>query len=267
MLNVLLIEDDSTACQNLVKAFDKKTNMTLVDYTNSSYKAIELVQSIQPDVIILDLELHEGEGSGIEFLCHYNKLNLAHPAFILVTTFNISKMTHQRIRQLGADFILSKGQENYAADSVVSFLETMIEVISVKDENAAPKSLASNLEKVTSTSEKETADIKILRELDYIGIAPNALGRKYLLDSILLVSQDFSGKLYAEVAKKYDKTPPSVERAMQNAIEKAWKTTDIYDLETYYTARVSSTRGIPTIMEFIYYYAEKIKNNSIAMAS
>ena len=47
---------------------------------------------------------------------------------------------------------------------------------------------------------------------------------------------------------------------MQNAIEKAWKTSCIEDLKKYYTARISSSRGVPTMTEFIYYYAEKIKN-------
>jgi hypothetical protein len=46
---------------------------------------------------------------------------------------------------------------------------------------------------------------------------------------------------------------------MQNAIAKAWRTTHIDELEHYYTARIHSSKGIPTAMEFIFYYAEKIK--------
>ena len=46
---------------------------------------------------------------------------------------------------------------------------------------------------------------------------------------------------------------------MQNAIAKAWRTTPIDDLLKYYTAKISSDKGIPTITEFIYHYANKLK--------
>ena len=62
------------------------------------------------------------------------------------------------------------------------------------------------------------------------------------------------------MSEKYGKTEASVERAMQSAIDRAWKTAYIDDLEKYYTARINSTRGVPTLKEFIYYYAEKIKH-------
>ena len=47
---------------------------------------------------------------------------------------------------------------------------------------------------------------------------------------------------------------------MQNAIARAWRTTPIEDLLRYYTARISSEKGVPTITEFIYYYAAKLKS-------
>ena len=62
------------------------------------------------------------------------------------------------------------------------------------------------------------------------------------------------------IAEKHKVSTPSVERAMQNAINKAWKTSDIDTLEKYYTGKISSEKGSPTITEFIYFYANKIKN-------
>ena len=64
-----------------------------------------------------------------------------------------------------------------------------------------------------------------------------------------------------EIAKKYQKTSASVERAMQNAIDRAWKTTDITTLEEHFRAYVNPTKGVPTLTEFIYYYADKVKNS------
>ena len=47
---------------------------------------------------------------------------------------------------------------------------------------------------------------------------------------------------------------------MQNAINRAWKNVDPEDLLANYTARIKSSKGIPTITEFIFYYAQKLNN-------
>ena len=46
---------------------------------------------------------------------------------------------------------------------------------------------------------------------------------------------------------------------MQNAINRAWRTNDPEELLANYTARIRSDKGVSTMMEFIYYYAGKIK--------
>ena len=62
------------------------------------------------------------------------------------------------------------------------------------------------------------------------------------------------------IAENHRKSEASVERAMQNAINRAWKTSDINELLYHYTAKINSTRGNPTITEFICYYANKLRN-------
>lgn len=47
---------------------------------------------------------------------------------------------------------------------------------------------------------------------------------------------------------------------MQNAIAKTWRTAPIDDLLKFYTAKINSEKGVPTITEFVYYYANKLKN-------
>ena len=98
-------------------------------------------------------------------------------------------------------------------------------------------------------------------ELDNVGISPKVIGYKYLSEAILLILQGQPHNICETLAKQYKKTDSSVERAMQNAINKAWRTTDIDDLLKYYTARINSDKGVPTLTEFIHYYANKIKNH------
>ena len=51
----------------------------------------------------------------------------------------------------------------------------------------------------------------------------------------------------------------TITNGMQNAIIHGWKVTPVEDLNIYYKARVNYETGVPTPMEFIYYYVDKIK--------
>ena len=102
---------------------------------------------------------------------------------------------------------------------------------------------------------------RISTVFDRMGFSPKLVGRKYLIDGImLLINNPKRESVYASIAEKYEKSDASIERAMQNTINKVWHSADIDDLLKYYTARINSGKGVPTITEFIYYYAEKIKN-------
>lgn len=257
-LTILLIEDEPLECQELIQYIESINGVRLVGVTNNSEKALDYAVDAQPDTIILDLELHKGYGNGLSFLHALRKKNLPFPIYILVTTYNLSTITHESVRKMGADFIMLKSQEDYNAKIVIDFLYSLKNIIQNKKKSTID--YCDTAEMLEEKQQKEK--IRVLRELEYIGISPSAVGRKYLIDSILHIINEESGNILTVISKKYAKTEASVERAMQNAIDKAWRTVHIDDLEKYYTARINSARGVPTIMEFIYYYGEKIKNEN-----
>ncbi len=253
-LSILLIEDEPLECQEMIRQIESTKEVKLVGVTNNIVKALEYVTDMQPDAIILDLELHKGYGNGLTFLDSLREIRLNVPIYVLVTTHNISSITHEGARKMGADFIMLKSQEDYNAKRVIEFLCSLKNIIQ------------SNKNTIIHLDDKESIEQKqqriknrVITELEHIGISPNVIGRKYLIDSIIHVINDNSESILTAISAKYAKTEASVERAMQNAINRAWKTAHIDDLEKYYTARIRSARGVPTIMEFIYYYAEKLR--------
>ena len=254
-LSVLLVEDEPLACQEMIAQIETNNDIVLVGVTNNIIKAMESVTDSLPDAIILDLELHKGYGNGITFLDSLRKMDLPVSIYVLVTTNNMSHVTHDSVRKMGADFIMVKSQEDYSAKSVVEFLCSLKNIIQ-SNRKASTKSESEN---ESSEDKNQKVMNRIITELDRIGIAPNAVGRKYLIDGINLVMIGQTEKIFPAISTKYGKNDASVERAMQNAISKAWRITHIDDLERYYTAQIHSSKGVPTIMEVIYYYAEKIK--------
>lgn len=255
ILSILLIEDDTSTCNELQRCIDKQDDLKLVGITNNSYEALELVRSLLPNVILLDLELHFGGGNGLLFLDGLKNLRLEHIPFILVTTNNMSDVTLEQARELGADFTLTKYETGYSAQYVIDNIQLLRPAILKKNTAIAPLP-------DMSPDQKEKLLIKrIQREMDLIGINPKAVGYKYLVDAILLTIQGTDANVARVLAPKYKKSDKSIERAMQNAIKQAWQTNDIDDLLTYYTAKIRADKGCPTLMEFVWYYATKIKGD------
>lgn len=255
-LFVLLVEDDPAACKEIVTGIDNDPdNFFLIGITNNSARAIEYVINDRPDAVILDLELHQGGGDGLEFLKQLNVNQPERRPFILITTNNISAITHEVARELGADYIMTKSQEGYCAQYVLDFLKITKTVILNRRAHFDVANSDAN-----DTVYARRLQQKICNELDKVGISPKSIGYQYLKEAITTTIKEPVQHICFEIGVRYKKSENSVERAMQNAINRAWTTSDTKELLKHYTAKIKTDRGVPTITEFIFYYAQKIKN-------
>jgi CheY-like chemotaxis protein len=294
-LQILLVEDERTECEEIQSYTDSLDDVSLIAATASSADALSIVYEKQPDAVILDLELHDGSGNGLMFLMELEKRRPAKRPYILITTNNSSRTTHEAARQLGADFIITKYEDGYCAQYVIDFLRMMRKIIAkqtVTDtvaastptyfsdsttentsahftgsttkntsahftDSASPQPALEQKEPVLSADNLNTW---IYEQLNLIGINPKSVGYRYLADAIRIKYEDPDAHLLAALAPIHKKSDASIERAMQNAINRAWRISDPEDLLTNYTARIHSERGVPTIMEFIFYYSTKLRN-------
>ena len=255
-LEILLVEDDPIACKEFVAYIDETEDMTLIGVTNNATKALEYIKEFLPDVIILDLELHFGGGSGLNVLSELKTMPLSKSPYILITTNNTSPVTYNAARDLGADYIMSKHQDNYSERGVLEFIRIL------------SSSILARRKIVNDTSEYESPKFnqkriqrRITAELNNVGINPKSVGYRYLIDAIEIMMSERTQNIQKIIAERHGKTEVSVIRAMQNAIERAWRSTSIDDLLQYYTAPVNSAKGVPTITEFVCYYANKLNQD------
>jgi len=253
-LSIIVVEDDTEACDRFVHYADETNGISIVSLTSSAEKALEDIHDYQPNVIILDLELHYGSGTGLDVLNGLKKLSLRTKPYILVTTNNSSKITFDFARGLGADFIMSKHQQNYSEKNVLDFISMM--------RNLIQKECGSGRQN-DDTEDPKQKEKRMRRwitcELDAIGMSPKFNGYKYLIEAIYIYNKENIEDICNKIGEKYEKSETSVERAMQNAIHRTWKKADIEDLLTHYTAKINSEKGCPTVTEFICYYANKLK--------
>lgn len=257
-LDIILVEDDVLDCEKMASAIDAAyEDFNLVAITNSANTAIKNIRELQPDIIILDLELTFGQGNGFEVLESIKNDPLPFNPYIVITTNNISNITHSIVRDNGGDFIFTKVQKGYSASQVIDFLKSAKQsIINRRQYDNA------SITSIPTQTKKQHLFRVINNYLLDIGISPKHIGFEYLKEAIYYTAIEPSKPFIPIIASEHKKSQPSVERSMQNAINKTWSTENIEDLLNKYKAKISSSRGTPTINEFVYYYSNLLRTES-----
>ena len=258
-IRLLLLEDDVLQCETFKNYINTIEEVKLVGITNSSDKALELFKECMPQAVIVDIELHNGQGSGIEFLEKVKENFNSFKPIIIVTTNSASNILYDNLHTSGVDLIFYKQQEDYSPKLVIS------DLLSLKKSLYKYNNTNKIFESMIETPEEQNKKIEkmINSELDLIGISSHLKGRKYIFDAIMYLIKQEETKtdetVFNHIAAEYKISASSASRVMQTAINYAWKTSAPDELEIYYTAKINYNTGVPSPTEFIYYYADKIK--------
>ena len=253
-MKILIIEDDINDCNNFINCVKKRNDIEIVAIADSDIDGLKYVKTKNPEGIILDLELNNitsGNTDSLEFLSNLKKLNLKYEPIVIVTTHVNSKRTYDILHRNGVDLILYKDHPKYSCDHVLNNFINLRQVASCKS--------TSSIEEAIEDNESKISDC-IYHELDLIGVTAKLKGRQYIHDAILYLIQneDNNTNVIQHLTKLYKKSGNTITNGIQNAIIHAWRVSPIEDLTTHYTARINYETGIPTPMEFIYYYKDKI---------
>lgn len=261
-LEILIVEDDIICSSEMEDLIVESDDMILIGSTNNSKKAIEAIISHRPDAVILNLELYQGTGSGFDVLKALQALEIPKRPYLLVTTSNSSPMTYEMARNLGSDFIIPKHQAGYSVTTVIDFLRMARPIIkNMQRKITIPKEVPQEeVEDETIEQQSRRTSRRIMSELNKVGISPKSVGYSYLVEAITITMRRPPQNLCSEIAKQHGKTEASVKMAMQNAINRAWKNSSIEELSSHYTAKVNVARGNPTLVEFVCFYANKLRS-------
>ena len=254
-MKILIIEDDAYECNNFINCVKNRNDVEIVAMTDSDIEGLKYVKLKHPEGIVLDIELNNstsGNTDSLEFLVNLRKSKLNYKPIIIVTTHVNSKRTYDILHREGVDIILYKDHPNYSCDYVLNKFINLREL--------APKQTVETLKEELEENENKISDC-IYHELDLIGVTSKLKGRQYIHDAILYLIQNENSDINVirYLTNIYKKSGNTITNGIQNAIIHAWRVSSVDDLELYYTAKVNYETGIPTPMEFIYYYVDKIK--------
>ena len=253
-MKILIIEDDVDDCNKFIECVKNRDDIEIVGMTDSDIEGLKLVKVKHPEGIVLDLELNNstsGNTDSLEFLTNLKKSNLNYEPIVIVTTHVNSKRTYDILHRNGVDLILYKDQPNYSPNHVLNNFINLRKTDVVKTVSSIEDDIKDRKTRISNCIDDE---------LELIGITSKLKGRQYIHDGIFYLIQN-DGKdvnVIQYLTKIHKKSATTITNGIQNAIIHGWRTSAVDDLLKNYTARINYQTGIPTPMELIYYYKDKI---------
>jgi len=244
VIKVVLRDDDQEFCRMLLGELDHGSEMCVFP-AEMDQSLLNLIPDAQPDVVVLDCMQPVERGVGLITAI----MRLRPEAQILVIS-NISddQFVH-KLRDLGTAYYLIKPFQP----------RTLIERITYVYRYSGNR--------FSPFYGRAYAHIQqfLAGYLEKLGIPPHYKGHRYLLDAILLASQDhawLSGvtkRLYPAVARHSRTTACQVERSIRYAIDTAWAKGDLDELHKLFPHSIDPAKGKPTNSAFIAKMADLIQ--------
>ncbi|MBE6955396.1 MAG: sporulation transcription factor Spo0A [Ruminococcaceae bacterium] len=241
---IMLADADERQINEYREAFEKRNGYEVVATATDGENAVQLLQTTQPDVLIVDMMLCKIDGlSVVKTAAAMEK----RPIIILLSAF-VTGQVPTLAAYAGADFFLAKPCE------FSGLMDRMTELLSQDELLRAGSQLA------------KEPDIEgmVTAVIHEIGVPAHIKGYQYLREAIMIAVKDMdvinaiTKVLYPQVAKAFETTPSRVERAIRHAIEVAWDRGDLETLQSFFGYTVSNAKGKPTNSEFIALIADRL---------
>lgn len=252
-IKILLVDNDSSLT-NEGKAFlSKQKDVEIVLVAENGLDGYKEIMKTNPDIVILDIVIPYLDG--LEILERVNNSSIQKkPVFVVLSSINQQKIINKALN-LGASYYISKPID------LKAFWNR------VKDIYQCTK--FENNEQFVIGNETSNFDIYLQEKMTDIlyklGMPANIKGYRYIKDAISMVVEDIellsciTGKLYPDIANKYNTIPSRVERAIRHAIEVSCQRGQIEIINDMFGYTMNRDKGKPTNSEFIARIADTLR--------
>ena len=239
-IKVLIADPNEEFCALLTRALGEEEDMEVLAAATDGMEALRLLETLKPDVLLLELILPKLDGLGV--------LQRMAEKGLSTVTLVVSAFCNERMvtgaAAAGAYYFIPKPCD------VGALCSRIRQSVS----GASPRLPAPPAEVPRVEPDLEATVTEVIHE---IGVPAHIKGYQYLREAIIITIRDMevinavTKVLYPAVAKKFNTTPSRVERAIRHAIEVAWDRGDIETLQRFFGYTVSNIKGKPTNSEFI----------------
>ncbi len=251
---ILIVDDNQEVREKLSIIISKMEKTQLVGTAANGVTALEMINRLKPDIVILDIIMPQLDGFGVmEYLCEHNIM----PQIIVISALTQENFVFRALN-LGAKYYIAKpfDEEN---------LKNRINDIITMSKGIVPISL-----KTETASAVPSLDEKVSSVFISIGIPAHIKGYHFLREAVKMVVDcpdainRITKQLYPSIARKFETSPSKVERAIRHAIEVAWTRGRIENINDMFGFKVYGKNDKPTNGEFIALIADKLMLENLA---
>ena len=271
-LKVLLVDEQSEQ-RNAYTERLSFTGYDVIGATGNPRKALEIISTEKPDVVLFDIVLSPIDG--ITFLKEAVSLNLdKKPRFIALSSI-MSDAVVKEAMKTGADYFMIKPCEFQVLKDRIDMLSGSFssepaenyQLAAVGTYTKENPSRSPNYSTVLYDEEDEAPDLEsqVTELILQIGIPAHIKGYHFVRSAIIMAVETpdtinaITKIVYPTIAKKYQTSPSRVERAIRHAIEVAWDRGDVDTLNSIFGYSINSNKGKPTNSEFIAMLSDKLR--------
>jgi len=255
-IKIIIADDNNNFCQMLQNYLQSRDGLNIVGVADNGLQALELIQTKEPDLIILDLVMPNLDGLGV--LERINaRTTMARPEVIMLTAFGKESLTQQAM-MLGVDYFILKP---FDLDALAKRISSLMQDTT----SSPPRAFSSSSSLVKTVVSRHDLVSEVTTVMHQIGIPAHVKGYLYIKDAILMVVEDVSllgavtKELYPGIAKTFNSTSTRVERGIRHAIELAWERGQKDALKRIFGYSMNVERQKPTNSEFIALLSDKFR--------
>ena len=247
-IKLMLADDNLTLRDSLSAYFARQEFITLTAPASNGVDALELIETEQPDVLLLDIIMPRLDGLGVL----RELMQKPHRPKVIMLTALRSDDVIARAMELGASYFIVKPADAH------DIYEQILAVAGT----SAPARIAP-AEAPSSAYARWSPDERVANLFLTIGIPAHIKGYQYLREAVRMVIDDrdiinrITKELYPGIAKRYGTSSSKVERAMRHAIEVAWNRGRLDVTNQLLGVTLFNERDKPTNGEFISLIAAK----------
>ena len=265
-ITVLIADDNQEFSTTLATYLKNQEDMVVVGRAKDGNEALDMVSSLMPDVLLLDVIMPHLDGIGVLEQMNMIKLNKK-PICIMLSAVGQDKVT-QRAIELGAEYYVVKPFD-------IDLLITRIRELknykpSSQNNNFISREIGISKQQYidipnNSANKEENIEALVTNVIHEVGVPTHIKGYQYLREAIIMVINDIdvinqiTKCLYPQIANKFHTTPSRVERAIRHAIEVAWGRGEQKTVENIFGYTISAAKGKPTNSEFIAMISDKLR--------
>lgn len=251
----ILIADTDEIARRALKDYLHKSGFTYVFDTDSGDTALDIIESLHPDVVVTDIWLSGTNGIRLYKNAKNDASGIA-PAFVFTSSVENADLCKSIVSDTYDTYVLKPCDMSALERQIVCAYTGRLGMESLTQKNVAL------LSKGASEVALETRVTSIIRNF---GISAQLKGYGFLRSAIIHAFNDITmidmltKKLYPTVAREFSTTPSRVERNIRHAIETIWNE-DNYDLiKEYFSRRNADFCFKPTNGEFIAVIADRLR--------